>query len=104
MKEGIHGEFQRVLIENGIFGLIFYLLVWLISWRRFKIELKESIKLKLISNEQLKYLTYSIYLPIIFYVGTEASSTRSFVLLGLISILPDIIKSINNNKMNKETY
>ena len=64
---------------------------------------KESIKLKLISNEQLKYLTYSIYLPIIFYVGTEASSTRSFILLGLISILPDIIKSINNNKIYKKT-
>ena len=41
--------------------------------------------------------------PLIFYIGTEASSSRSFILLGLISILPDIVSSINRNK-NKQDY
>ena len=102
MKEGIHGEFQRVIVENGIIGFLLYLFIWVKSWIRFKLELNKSVHLKFISKEQYQYLIYSIYLPIIFYVGTEASSTRSFILLGLISILPDIISTINQNRNIKK--
>lgn len=103
MKLGIHGEFQRVITENGIIGLIFYILIWLQSWKRSKIELMRSVNLNLLTKEKSKYLIYAFYFPIIFYVGTEASSTRSFILLGIISILPDIVSSINRNK-NKQDY
>ena len=82
----IHGEFQRTLVENGLIGLSFYLFVWFKSWSRFKAELSNLIKLKLISYEKSKYILYSIYLSTIFYVGTEAASLRSFILLALISL------------------
>ena len=61
-----------------------------------------SVNLNLLTKEQSKYLIYAFYFPIIFYVGTEASSTRSFILLGLISILPDIVSTINQNSNIKK--
>ena len=102
MKLGIHGEFQRVVVENGIIGFLLYLFIWVKSLSRFKLELNKSVHLKFISKEQYKYLIYSTYLPIIFFVGTEASSTRSFILLSLISILPDIVSTINQNRNIKK--
>ena len=93
MKMGIHGEFQRVLAENGMIGLLFYLLIWVKSWYRLKEKFDNLIKLDLISSNKSQYLLYSIYIPIIFYVGTEASSLRSFILIGLITILPDLIET-----------
>ena len=97
MKLGIHGEFQKVIVENGIIGFLLYLFIWVKSLSRFKLELNKSVFFKFISKEQYQYLIYSTYLPIIFFVGTEASSTRSFILLVLISILPDIVSTINQN-------
>jgi hypothetical protein len=91
MKLGIHGEFQRVLVENGLVGIIAYLYIWYKSWTRTKIVLFEAQKNGLINKEQLNFLLYSIYLTFAFYVGTEASSTRSFLLLVIISLLPDYI-------------
>ena len=93
MKLGIHGEFQRVLAENGMIGLLLYLLIWVKSWYRLKVKFDNLIKLDLISSNKSQYLLYSIYISIIFYVGTEASSLRSFILIGLIAILPDLIET-----------
>ena len=93
MRLGIHGEFQRILIENGIFGLILYLFVWFKSLSRFKSQLRSLIDIKLLSYNQSRFILYSIYLSTLFYVGTEASSLRSFILLGIISILPDLVQN-----------
>lgn len=105
MKLGIHGEFQRVLVENGLVGIIAYLFIWYKSWTRTKIVLFEAQKNGLINKEQLNFLLYSIYLTFAFYVGTEASSTRSFLLLVIISLLPDYLgynlSRIKNIKMNR---
>lgn len=96
MRWGIHGEFQRVTVENGIVGLFLYLFIWYKSWVRTRFNLDMLVNSKLISKEKSKYILYSIFIPIIFYVGTEASSIRSFILLGVISILPDIINNFKN--------
>ena len=96
MRWGIHGEFQRVTVENGIVGLFLYLFIWYKSWVRTRFNLDTLVNSKLISKEKSKYILYSIFIPIIFYVGTEASSIRSFILLGVISILPDIINNFKN--------
>ena len=45
----------------------------------------------LIKNKQIIFLLYGIYLTLALYVGTEASSNRSFIILVLISILPDYL-------------
>ena len=89
---GIHNEFQRVLIENGLLGLFFYLFIWYKSWRRTKNVVIQAKKKGLMSDLQYKFCTYSIYLACIMYVGMEASSLRSFIILIFISLLPDYLK------------
>ena len=39
MRWGIHGEFQRVTVENGIVGLFLYLFIWYKSWVRTRFNL-----------------------------------------------------------------
>ena len=102
---GIHNEFQRVLVENGIIGLFCYLFIWFKSWTRTKQITFMAQKHKLINSINYKFCTYSLYITCIIYVGTEASSLRSFIILIFISLLPDYLKyhlSINakNTKLN----
>jgi len=97
MKLGIHGEFQRVLVENGIMGFITFIFIWFKSFKRFKIKLDDFVKKKYLTLEKKKFIIYSIYVPLIFFVGTEGSSLRSFILLSIISLLPDLLDSIKKN-------
>ena len=89
---GIHNEFQRVLVENGLVGLFFYLFIWYKSWTRTKNITIKAKKIGLMSDLQYKFCTYSIYFACIMYVGSEASSLRSFIILIFISLLPDYLK------------
>ena len=100
---GIHNEFQRILVENGIIGLFFYLLIWFKSWTKTKQTTLMAQKYQLINSTSYKFCTYSLYIACIIYVGTEASSLRSFVILIFISLLPDYLKyhlrRVVNNKI-----
>ena len=89
---GIHNEFQRVLVENGLVGLFFYLFIWYKSWTRTRYITIQAQKHGLMNNLQYKFCTYSIYFACIFYVGTEATSLRSNIILIFISLLPDYLK------------
>ena len=101
-KAGIHNEFQRVLVENGLFGLIFYLFIWFKSWTRTKNITNTALEYGLMNGLQYIFCKYSVYLALIFYVGTEASSLRSFVILILISLLPDYLKyHLSNKEQNR---
>ena len=84
---------KNILTGINSIGFLFiaYLFIWFKSWTRTRIVLFEAQKNGLINKEQLNFLLYSIYLTFAFYVGTEASSTRSFLLLVIISLLPDYI-------------
>ena len=101
-KAGIHNEFLRVLVENGFLGLFFYLLIWFKSWSRTKNITNNALEYGLMNKLQYALCTYSIYLTLIIYVGTEASSLRSFVILIFISLLPDYLKyHLNIKALNK---
>ena len=91
LRGGIHSEFLRILVENGLIGLFLYLLIWFKSWTRTKKILIMANRNGLIKNKQIIFLLYGIYLTLALYVGTEASSNRSFIILVLISILPDYL-------------
>ena len=91
LRGGIHSEFLRILVENGLIGLFLYLLIWFKSWTRTKKILIMANSNGLIKNKQIIFLLYGIYLTLALYVGTEASSNRSFIILVLISILPDYL-------------
>lgn len=98
---GIHNEFLRVLIENGLIGLFLYLMIWYKSWIRTKNILTNAIKSSLIERRQYIFILYSIYLTMAVYVGTEASSTRSFIILVAISLLPDFLRNHFQKKISK---
>ena len=91
LRGGIHSEFLRILVENGLVGLFLYLMIWYKSWTRTKETLMDAKKNGLINNSQAAFLLYAIYFALAIYVGTEASSTRSFLILVFISLLPDYL-------------
>ena len=91
LSGGIHSEFLRILIENGLVGLFFYLMIWYKSWIRTKEILTKAHEYGLINKRQIFFILYAVYLCLAIYVGTEASSNRSFIILVLISILPDYL-------------
>ena len=39
----IHGEFQRILTENGLVGLSLYLLIWAAAWARLSRVLRGAV-------------------------------------------------------------
>ena len=88
---GIHNEFFRIPVENGLVGLFLYLMIWYKSWIRTKETLMDAKKNGLINDRQVVFLLYAIYFTLAVYVGTEASSTRSFIILVFISIFPDYL-------------
>ena len=106
--QGIHNEFLRVLVENGLVGLFFYLMIWYKSWTSTRKILITAKINRRVENRQYIFLLYSVYLTSAIYVGTEASANRSFIILVLISILPDYLnhyfdlkKNNNNDSISK---
>ena len=96
--QGIHNEFLRVCVENGLFGLILYLIIWIRSWSSSRKILIKAKKDGFINKRQFVFILYSIYVTAVTYVGTEASANRSFIILVFISILPDYLNHYFNSK------
>jgi hypothetical protein len=90
LRLAIHGEFQRVLTENGIIGFAFYLLVWFASWFRLRRLLCWAWHHRLVTASQRRLLPLIVFVPCALYVGTEASGTRAFIGLILISLFPEL--------------
>ena len=101
LRGGIHNEFFRIPVENGLVGLFLYLMIWYKSWIRTKETLMDAKKNGLINDRQVVFLLYSIYLTLAVYVGTEASSTRSFLILVFISLFPDYIIYYFKSRVSK---
>lgn len=92
MLFGIHGEFQRVLTENGIVGFALYSLIWIFAWYRSKNVAKIVCLNGLVSYWQFRCLNYVFFSTALIFVATEASGMRSFVVLAFIAFLPDLLK------------
>ncbi|TIX43960.1 MAG: hypothetical protein E5V40_01145 [Mesorhizobium sp.] len=90
LRLGIHGEFQRILTENGIIGLSLYILIWVAAWFRLGRVLSLALFHELIGAAHARLLPLVVLVPCAFYVGTEASGTRAFVTLILVSLLPEL--------------
>ena len=98
---GIHNEFFRIPVENGLVGLFLYLMIWYKSWIRTKETLMDAKKNGLINDRQVVFLLYAIYFTLAVYVGTEASSTRSFLILVFISLFPDYLIYYFKSRVSK---
>lgn len=87
----IHGEFQRILTENGLAGFSFYLLIWAAAWARLSRVLRGAIDRGRLTGTQARVLPLLLFIPLGLFVGTQASGTRAFVGVILISLLPELV-------------
>ena len=86
-----HGEFLRVLVENGLLGLTLYLFIWSSALIRVRRKLATLVRQSAIRLRQAKALLIVLFVPSFIYVGLEASGTYSTVILIVISLLPSFL-------------
>ena len=102
MNTGIHGEFQRVSVENGLLGIIIYFLAWSQSWVKLRNKINEFQKKKNVDIVRFKFIIYSLYFPPLVYISLAGSSLRCFIMLGIVSVLPSIIESYERLAVKNE--
>jgi len=91
LRLGIHGEFQRILTENGLVGLSLYLMIWAAAWARLSRVLRGGVDRSRLTSTQARVLPLLVFIPLALFVGTEASGTRAFIGVIVISLLPELV-------------
>ena len=91
MLLAIHGEFQRILTENGLVGFSLYLLIWAAAWVRLSRVLRGALDRGRLTGAQARVLPLLLFIPSALFVGTEASGTRAFTGVIIISLLPELV-------------
>jgi hypothetical protein len=87
----IHGEFQRILTENGLVGFSLYVLIWAAAWARLSPVLRGARAYGRLTSTQARVLPLLVFIPVALFVGTEASGTRAFIGAIVISLLPELV-------------
>jgi hypothetical protein len=87
----IHGEFQRILTENGLLGFSLYMLIWVAAWIRLSGVLRDAAVRGLLTGTQRRVLPLLLFIPIALFVGTEASGSRALIGVIVISLLPELV-------------
>jgi hypothetical protein len=88
----IHGEFQRILTENGLIGCSLYALIWVAAWARLSRVLRGAFDRGRLTSTQVRVLPLLLFIPIALFVGTQASGTRALVGAIVISLLPELVR------------
>jgi O-Antigen ligase len=91
LRLAIHGEFQRIVTENGLVGFSLYVLIWVVAWTRLSRVLRGALQHGRLTSTQVRLLPLLLFIPLALFVGTEASGTRAFVGAIIISLLPDVV-------------
>ena len=91
MRLGIHGEFQRILTENGLVGFSLYALIWVAAGVRLTRVLRRALEHGRLTSAQARLVPLLLFIPLALFVGTEASGTRAFVGLIAVSLLPELV-------------
>lgn len=89
LRLGIHGEFQRVTVENGLFGLGLYLAVFVVGFSRILSVMRELPR-RARRTHVLAALV--LILPCLVSLSLEAAATRSFLVLVVLSFAPDLMR------------
>jgi hypothetical protein len=103
MRVSIHGEFLRILAENGGVGFAIYLLTWLVAWVRTRRAAQRVVLAGLATRRQARLFPFCLFLPIALFVGTEAAGTRAFVALVLVSMMPDLLRFLLASRFRRST-
>jgi hypothetical protein len=93
LRNGIHGEFLRVLTENGLVGLLAYLSIWFLAAVRTRGVLANAVRLRQLSPAQGALLPLITFVPCLIYVAFEASGTHSLIVLAFASLYPDLVRT-----------
>jgi hypothetical protein len=91
LRLGIHGEFQRILTENGLVGFSLYVLIWAVAWARLSRVLRGAVDRGRLTGTQGRVSPLLLFIPLALFVGTEGSGTRAFIGAILISLLPELV-------------
>lgn len=85
---GLHGEFLRALVENGILGLIAYCGIWVSAIVRLRRMLGSLRRRGYLEAVHSRMLAVVLILPPLFYVAFEASGTRVMMATVIVSLMP----------------
>jgi O-antigen ligase/polysaccharide polymerase Wzy-like membrane protein len=91
LRLGIHGEFQRILTENGLVGFSLYAVIWIVAWVRLSRVLRGALAHGRLTSTQVRVLPFLVFVPVALFVGTEASGTRAFIGAIVISLLSELV-------------
>jgi hypothetical protein len=91
LRLAIHGEFQRILTENGLVGFSLYVLIWAAAWARLARVLRGAFDRGRLASTQVRVLPLLLFIPLALFVGTAASGTRALVGVIVISLLPELV-------------
>ena len=91
LRAGIHGEFLRITIENGIVGLLLYVIAWVTAFERGRRTIHLALPGQRRRDPRRGILLAVLFIPCLAYVSFEASGTHSFVPLILLSLMPDLL-------------
>ena len=89
LQLGIHGEFQRVTVENGLLGLGLYVTVFAVGLSR-TLALIGELPRQARRTYTLAALVLGI--PSLLSLTLEAAATRSFLVLVILSLAPDLMR------------
>lgn len=92
LKQGVHNEFLRVFVENGVVGFVAYVAIWLTAAMRLWKLATRFHQMGHFDAMQARLLTAVLLVPPFFYVALEASGTRVIMAAIVVSLSPDVLR------------
>ena len=94
MRTSAHGEFLRVLVENGAIGLVLYMAIWIAAIARLGTILRQAVRRRLMDRSMMFALPIVLSVPAAIYVDFEAAGTHAFVVLVFVSLQPEFSRVV----------
>jgi hypothetical protein len=92
LKQGVHNEFLRVFVENGVVGFAAYVTIWLVATIRLWTLATRLHQTGYFDAMRARLLTATLLVPPFFYVALEASGTRVIMAGIVVSLSPDVLR------------
>jgi hypothetical protein len=92
LKMGVHNEFLRVFVENGVIGFAAYVAIWLVAAMRLWTLATRFHRTGYFDAMRARLLMITLLVPPFFYVALEASGARVTMAGIVVSLSPDILR------------
>ncbi|WP_428152566.1 O-antigen ligase family protein [Brevundimonas sp.] len=94
LRVNIHGEPLRVLVENGLVGLLLYLSFWIVSIRANLKSCRQLVYVWRLPRDSAFILLAVLVAPLVFYALFEGSGTHMFIVGLLVTLYPALINEV----------